>query len=657
MSDLELYEQKILLKQAYDCPEFYEEFFTYAKDLIDKISDAENNTLFEFSKLNLKAPKVIKAVKQVLSKLIKRYSKVKKSKVQKIIDILAEIFKMEDIEKEIFSIYLRNKLFCAELFNDNYQANRLIKKQIHKSPAVIKRAKRQLERKGIDIEYDFPAHLDNLFFHKFDSINLKNVSEYLLGQKCSANFKIKDFKHLKEEHSICVNIIENAIKNNTKGINILLYGVPGSGKTEFAKLLAKSAHKKLYEIPFLDECNQNMSIYERVVALNTNLNIVAEHKNALLLSDEADDITDYNIDDGNKKISKILVNNVVENTPRPIIWTLNNVHFIDDAFLRRMTYAVKFTKLDENTQVKIWQKELKRQNIKVAKNKIIELSSKYDVSISTIKNAVDTTKLINGNANDFESFIDSISTAMNFGYPVKNKNQSKFNDNGFIYNDQLTNTDINLKNLTERLQQTRKLNFSICMYGEPGTGKSEYARYLAHRLGLPIVQKRASDIFDKFVGQTEENIAAAFKEAKAKKAMLIIDEADSFLQSRNNAKQNWEISFVNEMLTQMENFEYPFVCTTNLMDTLDEASLRRFTFKIKFDFLTDKQISIAFQHFFKQKIRENDCNIAGLSIGDFATVKKKIEFLGVKDKNEILNLLTKEVKFKKSDSLKNTVGF
>ena len=139
--------------------------------------------------------------------------------------------------------------------------------------------------------------------------------------------------------------------------------------------------------------------------------------------------------------------------------------------------------------------------------------------------------------------------------------------------------------------------------------------------------------------------------------MLIIDEADSFLQSRNNAKQNWEISFVNEMLTQMENFEYPFVCTTNLMDTLDEASLRRFTFKIKFDFLTDKQISIAFQHFFKQKIRENDCNIAGLSIGDFATVKKKIEFLGVKDKNEILNLLTKEVKFKKSDSLKNTVGF
>lgn len=139
--------------------------------------------------------------------------------------------------------------------------------------------------------------------------------------------------------------------------------------------------------------------------------------------------------------------------------------------------------------------------------------------------------------------------------------------------------------------------------------------------------------------------------------MLIIDEADSFLQSRKNAKNSWEVSFVNEMLTQMENFDYPFVCTTNLMNTLDEASLRRFTFKIKFDFLTSQQIRIAFAHFFKQKISENACNINGLTIGDFVTVKKKLEFLGINNSNDILDLLIQEVKFKNTDSLKNTIGF
>ena len=69
------------------------------------------------------------------------------------------------------------------------------------------------------------------------------------------------------------------------------------------------------------------------------------------------------------------------------------------------------------------------------------------------------------------------------------------------------------------------------MYGEPGTGKSLYAKYLANTLGVEVVFKRASDLISKWVGETEQNIASAFAEAKAKKAMLIFDEADSFLQT------------------------------------------------------------------------------------------------------------------------------
>ena len=41
--------------------------------------------------------------------------------------------------------------------------------------------------------------------------------------------------------------------------------------------------------------------------------------------------------------------------------------------------------------------------------------------------------------------------------------------------------------------------------------------------------------------------------------MLIFDEADSFLQNRNNAQRSFEVTQVNEMLTWMESHEYPFV--------------------------------------------------------------------------------------------------
>ncbi len=158
-----------------------------------------------------------------------------------------------------------------------------------------------------------------------------------------------------------------------------------------------------------------------------------------------------------------------------------------------------------------------------------------------------------------------------------------------------------------------------------------------------------------YVGETEHNIAEAFYEAKEKQAMLIFDEADSFLQNRNNAQRSWEVSQVNEMLTWMESHEYPFICTTNLLDTLDEASLRRFTFKIKFDFMNSEQVNMAIKHFFN--IDNAVLNIKGLTTGDFATVKKKADFLNITDINELSKMLEAEVKLKKSAALKNSIGF
>ena len=105
----------------------------------------------------------------------------------------------------------------------------------------------------------------------------------------------------------------------------------------------------------------------------------------------------------------------------------------------------------------------------------------------------------------------------------------------------------------------------------------------------------------------------------------------------------------------MESHEYPFVCTTNLLDTLDEASLRRFTFKIKFGFLTTEQVNLGLEHFFG--IKNAGVNIKGLTAGDFATVKKKADFLNITDLGEITNMLEAEVKVKKSKTLQNSVGF
>ena len=125
--------------------------------------------------------------------------------------------------------------------------------------------------------------------------------------------------------------------------------------------------------------------------------------------------------------------------------------------------------------------------------------------------------------------------------------------------------------LADRLERIGERRISICLQGPPGTGKSAYARYLADRLGLEVMHRRASDLMSMWVGGTEQNIARAFAEARDTEAFLIFDEADSLLSDRRGAHRSWEVAQINEMLTWMESHPLPFVCTTNDGERLDSA--------------------------------------------------------------------------------------
>ena len=411
----------------------------------------------------------------------------------------------------------------------------------------------------------------------------------------------------------------------------------------------------MFEVVSEDDEDEEMSRDARINDLKRKLRIFSNmNTKQIVLFDEAEDVFKDTMFQ-TKTQSKAFVNKILENNETPVIWTTNDVENMDRAYLRRFMYSVKFEKLSEEIQLEFMKKEFEKNKFKISDKEIAELSKKYDLSSSTITNSIKVLKLTNSPKSDFEKFIKNQVTLLNRGKEAsENFNANKKSDN---YNFDLINTDSNMEDLARKIKNTGKLNFSLCLYGEAGTGKSEYAKQLADMLGLEVVFKRASDLMSKWVGETEQNIAKAFREARDKKAILIFDEADSLLQSRMSANRSWEISQVNEMLTWMENHPYPFICTTNFMDTLDEASLRRFTFKIKFKYMTINQVKLGFKHFFNQDVSEEIAKINGLTAGDFATVKKKIAFLGTDNVYELKQMLEEEVKVKKSKELKSAVGF
>ena len=79
----------------------------------------------------------------------------------------------------------------------------------------------------------------------------------------------------------------------------------------------------------------------------------------------------------------------------------------------------------------------------------------------------------------------------------------------------------------------------FCFYSPAGTGKSELARHIADALEKPLLVKRASDLLDKYVGETEQHIAEMFSDARQREVVLVQDEADSFLHEQCSARQSW----------------------------------------------------------------------------------------------------------------------
>ena len=177
--------------------------------------------------------------------------------------------------------------------------------------------------------------------------------------------------------------------------------------------------------------------------------------------------------------------------------------------------------------------------------------------------------------------------------------------------------------------QSPHRDFSMCLYGLPGTGKSEYGMFLAQELGLTPWRIKYSDLADKYVGDTEKKISLAFEQAKDEHKFMIIDEADSLISNRADANASWERTQVNEMLVQIEHHPYPIVCSTNLKDTIDRAALRRFTFKVEFKPFTQEHAQKAFKVIFGYDLPQGIVLPQDLTLGEYAAVKKQARFLGI----------------------------
>jgi len=460
--------------------------------------------------------------------------------------------------------------------------------------------------------------------------------------------------------------------------NILIYGPPGTGKSSYACGLARKLKVPAYEVVKGDENNKSS---ERRAAMMVCLNMTNTGRGSLVVVDEADNLlsTQYSWFLRGETQDKGWLNHVLETPGARVIWITNSIDGIEESVLRRFAFSIQFRPLNRRQRIQLWGSVLRQNKAKrvLSQSDINYLASRYKVSAGAMELAVK--KAIEAGHTDPESFhravtlaLDSHQILLNNGEKPRNKDRLESN-----YSLEGLNALGNIESMLEQLEafdgylrgpeHEMRLNLNLLFYGPPGTGKSELARYIGHRLDREIICKRASDLLNPYVGMTEAYIKEAFREAEWEEAVLVIDEADSLLFSRDRAVRSWEISFTNEFLSQMERFRGILICTTNRLLDLDSASIRRFNHKVGFQYLTPegnvvfyrKMLASLVDGSVDQKTLKELENISNLAPGDFKVVRDRYCFYPQDEVNHrvLVQALREEAKMKKIHRGDSEIGF
>lgn len=552
--------------------------------------------------------------------------------------ILQVAFRLQSV-KEMYSV-------CNDFFrNDDLSRIDLYAKCTGKSPKEIRmllKNDQKLKAYGlIDSEGDMDEDAMDAIFEKDMRLYFTDIVK---NEKSVKAYEPDSFSVSKEQTDVAIQLLKS--KN---ACNILLYGAPGAGKTEYAKALIKQAglkmttYKNELEVSGKDEDDVEVKALSR---LNCYLSLKKE--DSILVVDEAENVLQtkefgfFGMQLSSPQ--KGTVNRMLESSENKVIWIVNYTNEMDESTLRRFTYSIKFQQMPKETLRSIAEEKLKAVSMPgTLKNEILDMCGKYKITGASVDNVVKAIKSLDyqkGREAKVKSDIKSVLEANSSLLYGKKKIRDAVKKS---YDLTVLNTSVSAPEIVDMLknsEQYRRENQNdeategvrMLFYGISGTGKTELARYIAEVLGKPLLLKRCSDLLGPYVGQTERLIAEAFEEAEQTDSILLFDEADSFFADRAGAKQSWERTQVNEFLTQMEEFSGICICTTNLRKIMDPAMQRRFHIISEFKALNEQGIKTLLNSFFG-KYEFSDAQVMELAKhntvtpGDFGSINGKLRFV------------------------------
>jgi len=585
--------------------------------------------------------------------------------------LIKKMFNLTGQETEFTTLLFINSTYeqPQEFFVNHLECQKIVGQKYLTNILGVKRAglhnllTGKLKNIGL-LEIDtYDLKIEDEFINLFQNPNDRKFSKNFYSRIKSGRVPLDNYFFKKEQIDHVLKLLQ---KKSGTSTHILLYGPPGTGKTSFAQSLIKNLKDPAYEIVRGDENTAS----KRRAAILACLNLTNTGDGSLVVVDEADNIlnTQNSWLSRGETQDKGWLNELLETPGVRIIWITNSIAGIEDSVLRRFAFSLHFRMFNRRQRVELWKNILLQNRCKrfFRPADIEAFAKNYNLSAGVIDLAVKKTRETHrGSLVEFQQTVkmalEAHDTLRHYGEKPVNKDrvEKHFSLEGLNVGgdlaammEQLTAFDRHLRNT----DVDTVMNMNLLFYGPPGTGKSELARYIGNRLDREVICKRVSDLQSMWVGEGEKNIKRAFAEAESEEAILIIDEADSLLFNRDRAVRSWEISFTNEFLTQMERFRGILICTTNRIEDLDSASLRRLNHKIGFDYLTPEG-NTTFYRLFLEPLAGGPLDeegkgilkrLSNLAPGDFKVVRDRYAFYPTNDIGHslLIEALQREGEFK-----------